>query len=108
MLKRSTLAPERRSVTSAVTISRATSWRSCGAVSSKEGSTLRLSTTWMTCQPNWVLTGALEMSPLAIANAASPNSGTIWSLAKKPRSPPLAAAGSVEWALACSAKSAPP
>ena len=42
---------------------------------------LRLSSTLMTCQPNWLFTG-FETWPGYILNATSENSGTICSLVK--------------------------
>ncbi len=61
----------------------------------------------MTCQPNWVLTGSVVISPGCSANAASANSGTICSRRKKPRSPPVGADGPAERSSASAAKSAP-
>src|SRR5262249_10860419 len=45
------------------------------------GSRMRLSSTFSTCQPNWVLTGP-EIWPFSRPNATCENSGTIWSLVK--------------------------
>ena len=46
-------------------------------VSNAVGSDTCLSTTKMTCHPNWVCTGSTVVSPGAIANAASANSATM-------------------------------
>src|SRR5262249_48997853 len=60
----------------------------------------------MTCQPNCDFTGS-EILPGSSVKAIAENSGTIWSLVKKPRSPPSEAPGSFDFFLASSAKSAP-
>jgi hypothetical protein len=64
-------------VTSSACALRTTKFSICGFTSSNFGGCLvRLSSTLMTCQPNWVLTGS-EICPESSLKAASENYGTI-------------------------------